>query len=133
MTSPRTLRNFIGGTYVDARGTASTDVVDPAGQQVAHTEVPVAIATNTVQIIATFDAAGKYPSTVMFHDQRTLAASGTEDLDLAGALTNPLTGAAMTFVELRAVMITAASTNPVMIARLARRSPYTSASTSPRM
>ncbi len=47
----------------------------------------------------------------MFHDQRTLAASGTEDLDLAGALTNPLTGAAMTFVELRALMITAASTN----------------------
>jgi hypothetical protein len=48
---------------------------------------------------------------LMFHDQRTLAASGTEDLDLAGGLTNPLTGASMTFVELRAVLITASASN----------------------
>lgn len=56
---------------------------------------------------------------LMFHDQRTLSASGTEDLDLAGGLTNPLTGAAMTFVELRAVLITAASanTNNVVVSR----------------
>jgi hypothetical protein len=56
---------------------------------------------------------------LMFHDQRTLTASGTEDLDLAGGLTNPLTGAAMTFVELRAVLITAAAanTNNVVLSR----------------
>jgi hypothetical protein len=48
---------------------------------------------------------------LMFHDQRTLAASGTEDLDLAGVLANPLTGATMTFVELRAILVTASSAN----------------------
>ena len=48
---------------------------------------------------------------LLFHDTRTIAASGSEDLDLAGGLTNPLTGAAMTFVELRAVIIRAATGN----------------------
>lgn len=46
----------------------------------------------------------------MFHDQRTLAASASEDLDLAGVLASPF-GATLTFVELRAVLITAASAN----------------------
>ncbi len=48
---------------------------------------------------------------LMFHDQRTINASSNEDLDLAGSLTNPLTGAAMTFVELRAFMVFASSSN----------------------
>ena len=40
MTSPRTLRNFIGGTYVDADAGATSDVVNPAtGQVVAHAPV----------------------------------------------------------------------------------------------
>lgn len=62
---------------------------------------------------------GANSADLMFHDQRTLAASGTEDLDLAGGLTNPLTGAAMTFVELRAVFVFAASanTNNVVVSR----------------
>lgn len=47
---------------------------------------------------------------LMFHDQRTLAASASEDLDLAGVLASPF-GATLTFVELRAVLIKAASTN----------------------
>ncbi len=56
---------------------------------------------------------------LMFHDQRTLAASANEDLDLAGGLTNPLTGAAMTFVELRAVIVRASlsNTNNVRVIR----------------
>lgn len=56
---------------------------------------------------------------LMFHDQRTLGASATEDLDLAGSLTNPLTGAAMTFVELRAFMVfaSASNTNNVQVTR----------------
>lgn len=62
---------------------------------------------------------GANSADLMFHDQRTLAASATENLDLAGSLTNPLTGATMTFVELRAVIITAASgnTNNVQLTR----------------
>ena len=40
MTSPRTLRNFIGGTYVEAESGARSDVVDPStGQVVAHAPV----------------------------------------------------------------------------------------------
>lgn len=61
---------------------------------------------------------GASSADLMFHDQRTLTASGTEDLDLAGGLTNPF-GATLTFVELRAILITAASgnTNNVNITR----------------
>lgn len=56
---------------------------------------------------------------LLFHDTRTLAASASEDLDLAGGLTNPLTGAAMTFVEIRAVQIraSASNTNNVRVTR----------------
>ena len=40
MTQPRTLRNFIGGEYVDVTGDASIDLVNPAtGQVVAHAPV----------------------------------------------------------------------------------------------
>ncbi|RWU81903.1 gamma-aminobutyraldehyde dehydrogenase [Janibacter hoylei PVAS-1] len=40
VTQPRTLRNFIGGEYVDATGDASIDLVNPAtGQVVAHAPV----------------------------------------------------------------------------------------------
>jgi len=45
---------------------------------------------------------------LMFHDQRTLAASANEDLDLAGSLANAF-GTTLTFVELRAVLISAAA------------------------
>lgn len=46
----------------------------------------------------------------MFHDQRTIAASGTEDLDLAGSLSGPF-GNTLTYVELRAILISASSSN----------------------
>jgi betaine-aldehyde dehydrogenase len=40
VTTPRTLRNFIGGTYVDAEAGATSDVMNPAtGQVVAHAPV----------------------------------------------------------------------------------------------
>lgn len=43
-------------------------------------------------------------------DQRTLTASATEDLDLAGSLTGPL-GTTLTFARLKALFVKAASTN----------------------
>jgi len=54
----------------------------------------------------------------IFHDQRTIAASSNEDLDLAGVLAGPF-GATLTFVELRAIMIVAArgNTNNVRLTR----------------
>jgi hypothetical protein len=47
---------------------------------------------------------------LIFHDQRTLAASATEDLDLAGILVSPL-GAVLTFARIKAVIIKAATGN----------------------
>lgn len=47
---------------------------------------------------------------LVFHDTRTLAAEGTENLDLAGVLTSAL-GATLTFVQIKALMVSAAAAN----------------------
>ncbi|MEU1554002.1 hypothetical protein ABZ517_14955 [Streptomyces scabiei] len=54
----------------------------------------------------------------IFADTRTLAASATEDLDLAGVLSDPL-GASLTFARIKAVLIRAAAgnTNSVNVTR----------------
>jgi hypothetical protein len=61
---------------------------------------------------------GANSADLCFHDTRTLAASGTEDLDLAGSLAGPF-GASQVFAEVRAVMIKAAAgnTNNVRVTR----------------
>lgn len=46
----------------------------------------------------------------IWHDQRTLTASSTEDLDLAGVLTDP-TGATITFARVKAIIVQAAAAN----------------------
>lgn len=46
----------------------------------------------------------------MFHDQRTLTASATENLDLAAALTNAF-GVTLTFATIKFVLVRAATTN----------------------
>ncbi|MBD3944562.1 gamma-aminobutyraldehyde dehydrogenase [Nocardioides ganghwensis] len=53
MTSPRTLRNFIGGTFVDSDAGAMSDVVDPAtGQVVARAPI-----SGTEEVDAAYAAA----------------------------------------------------------------------------
>jgi hypothetical protein len=47
---------------------------------------------------------------LMFDDQRTLGASGSEDLDLAGGLTDAF-GLTLTFVKVKAIQIRAAAGN----------------------
>ena len=61
---------------------------------------------------------GANQATALFADTRTLAASGTEDLDLAGGLTSAL-GAALTFTAIKAIRVRAAAgnTNEVVITR----------------
>lgn len=67
-------------------------------------------------------ATGTSPSQadLIWTDTRTLAASGTEDLDLKGSLLTPL-GQAFTPAKLKAVIITAAAgnTNDVNVSRSA--------------
>lgn len=46
----------------------------------------------------------------VFHDQRTLTASATEDIDLAGTLTDVF-GATLTFVRIKGLIIAAAAAN----------------------
>lgn len=53
---------------------------------------------------------GANQADLIFHDTRTLTASATEDLDLAGVLTSAL-GATLTFARIKAVIVSAASTN----------------------
>lgn len=54
----------------------------------------------------------------VWYDQRTLAASATENLDFAGALTNSL-GATLTFTKIKALLFKAAdgNTNNVLVSR----------------
>ena len=55
---------------------------------------------------------------MVFTDERTLSASATEDLDLAGSLTGAL-GTTLTFARIKAILITAAAgnTNNVQVTR----------------
>lgn len=51
-----------------------------------------------------------YQADELFADQRTLAASTSENLDLTGTLTDPL-GGAVTFAKVKAILIRAAAAN----------------------
>src|SRR3990172_6448394 len=56
------------------------------------------------------DGAGADQADVVWSDERTLAASATEDLDLAGGLTDAF-GTAITFARVKGIYIEADSTN----------------------
>lgn len=56
------------------------------------------------------DGTGAGSADKIFSDRRTLAASGTEDLDLAGVLLDAF-GAAITWARVKGIFITAAAAN----------------------
>jgi hypothetical protein len=85
-------------TKINARQTGSNDLGTPV--------FPVDYSTTTSMGSGT--ASGL--ADLIFTDTRTIAASGTEDLDLTGSLTDAL-GATLTFVKVKAIMIKAASGN----------------------
>ncbi|OGB94026.1 MAG: hypothetical protein A2Z31_00225 [candidate division NC10 bacterium RBG_16_65_8] len=66
--------------------------------------------------IALTDGTGADQADQVWHDQRTLGASATENLDLAGSLTNAL-GATVTFARVKAILVFAAvgNTNNVQV------------------
>lgn len=72
------------------------------------------VAFNSVTNFA--DGTGANQANQIFTDTRTLTASSTEDLDLAGGLTNAF-GTTVTFTKVKAIIITAASgnTNNVLV------------------
>lgn len=91
---------------VSATLTSALDLVTAAA--------PLAYSKRTT--LATGTGAGQADR--VWSDNRTIAASGTEDLDLAGVLTDAF-GAAFTLVKLKAVLIvaSAANTNSVRVTR----------------
>lgn len=62
------------------------------------------------------DGGGVDQASKLFHDERTLAASATESLDLAGGLTDAF-GTALTFAGIKGLIIRAAAgnTNDVLV------------------
>jgi hypothetical protein len=66
--------------------------------------------------LAIADGTGADQANNIFSDERTLAASATESLDLAGSLSNAL-GALLTFTAVKAIMIVAdpGNTNDVVV------------------
>jgi hypothetical protein len=70
------------------------------------------------QAISLLNGTGAGQADLIFTDTRTLTASATEDLDLAGSLTDAY-GATMTFARIKALIVKAASgnTNNVNITR----------------
>lgn len=91
---------------LDANLTSALDLVTVSS--------PLSIADRTRLTSGT----GLGAADMQWSDTRTLAASGTEDLDLAGSLTGPL-GTTLTFARIKLVYITAAAanTNDVQVSR----------------
>jgi hypothetical protein len=56
------------------------------------------------------NGSGNYQASKIYMDTKSIAASSSEDLDLAGSLVNPL-GAAVVFATIKAIIIKAADTN----------------------
>lgn len=65
---------------------------------------------NLQRSLALLSGTGAGQADLFFGDTRTLAASGTEDLDLAGGLTDAF-GATLTHVEVVGLLISAAAAN----------------------
>ncbi len=60
---------------------------------------------NHTKTFAFANGTGANQADRIFHDNRTLAAAGTENHDLAGGLPDPLTNAAITFGRIRALIV----------------------------
>ena len=74
---------------------------------------PLSTAKDNMVFKKTFaitDGVGINKAESIFRDQRTLTASSNEDLDLSGVLTDSF-GAMITFTKIKAIVVSAASTN----------------------
>lgn len=82
--------------------------------QATHTNVldlgTTQFAPDVQRSIMLADGTGAGQANQLFSDTRTLSANASEDIDLAGALTNAF-GATITFTKIKAVLIVAAAAN----------------------
>ena len=70
-------------------------------ETISGTNLPSWVVTN---------GTGADQADLLWHDQRTLSASTSEDLDLAGSLTNSF-GTTVTFARIKGIIVSAASGN----------------------
>ena len=70
--------------------------------------------SGAVQTWAIANGTGADQADLVWHDQRTLALSTSEDLDLSGVLTDAF-GTAVSFARVKAIIVSAASTNGALI------------------
>lgn len=87
--------------------------------QTSTLDVTTGRATTAINNVWNFaDGTGANQASAVFTDTRTLSASATENLDLAGVLTDAF-GSTITAAKVKAIMVTAASgnTNAVQVTR----------------
>jgi len=77
-------------------------------------ELVDSIANSTIPAWTIVNGTGANQADLMWHDQRTLGTSATENIDLAGSLSTPF-GAAATFARIKGIIIYAATTNGALI------------------
>jgi hypothetical protein len=78
-----------------------------SAQDLGTVDLPV----NVARQFALANGTGAGQADKIFHDTRTLTASATENLDLAGVLLDPITQAALTFVRIKGLYVAASSAN----------------------
>lgn len=90
--------------------TSSLSMAVSASQAVAADLGSASRVANVRRAVALASGTGAGQSDLVFSDRRTLAASGTENLDLAGVLTDAF-GATLTFVKVKGIYVSASSAN----------------------
>lgn len=99
---------------LDTQAAISLSANQTGAQDLATVSAPVSIARQF--FLANGTGAGQADK--IWHDTRTLTASSTENLDLAGTgLLDPITQAVLTFVRIKGLYVTAstANTNDVIV------------------
>lgn len=110
---------IVGGLDVAASGILTTSLtlkINATGSSTAHGLSTVTDPVSSDYTLSLSSGTGANQASNFFHDQRTLSASASEDLDLAGVLTNGF-GTTLTFTKIKAIIIHAAAgnTNNVVI------------------
>lgn len=96
--------------------TSSLSMAVSASQAVAADLGSASRVANVRRAVALATGTGAGAADLVFSDRRTIAASGTENLDLAGTLVDSF-GATITFVKVKGIYIaaSAANTNSVVV------------------
>ena len=88
-----------GGSYSNA-----LDLTTPVDRVTIGGGTSGSSAMSAIQF-AVINGTGSSQADLWFHDERSVTTGNNDNLDLAGVLINPITGAVLTFVEIRLILI----------------------------